>query len=798
MRFARLKHLLIALPAAAGLLLWLAHPPIPAPWPAWAPALLCCLLGGVLFRYRFAWLMLLPALWPVIDLVPITGRMYFAESDALVLLVLLCCSLRALRDTEEKHKWRPHATLLLGGIALSYAISTATVLVPLPPLDLNSFAGYMSPWNGLRLCKGIAWALLLLPLWARTARPNPEAARRALMLGMTAGLATASLAALWERLAFNKLLDFATDYRVTAMFWEMHIGGAALDGWLMLTLPFAVAGLLQARSRLAVAAYGGALMLGAYAALTTFSRGVYLGCALMLLCVLPFMLRRDAAQTQTTSWPTQLLRLALIAAACLVSVPLFHHGGYRALLALAGAALLAFHAGGLLRPLRPVHCLLAGCMALPAVLAAYALHDLVDKGIYLWFAFTWFAAAACLVWCSRQPADASRLVALIAVLCCAGSIGAVALHWGGDAAESSGIAASALIIIALLLQTTRTQTIWSTDRRATGIAAASAIGVLSLAVGMGSYFIGSRFSTVNEDLAGRVRHWQHGIALIQTPFEWSFGIGTGRYAERYYWNAPIDAMPGSWRILEDGDQRYLALGGPRHTLGFNELLRITQQIGLDATGPFSLHMRVRAPELVTLHLEVCRKHLLYPGACGSITYVEIQASKEWSDLNLVIPAKELADARGTIPAITDFSVAMRTTGKRVDIDDISLRDATGRERLANGSFDQGADRWFFSSDRIHLPWHAKSILVHLLVENGIFGLLAVGFASCFAFARLLRRSRLEPAMALPLLAALAGFFAVGVFDSLLDVPRDACFFFLLLGVALRKFRTPQTHTPQPA
>ncbi len=64
---------------------------------------------------------------------------------------------------------------------------------------------------------------------------------------MALGLGTVSLAAIWERMAFPGLLNFSADYRTTALFWEMHVGGAALDGFLVLTLPFAV--LLMLRSK---------------------------------------------------------------------------------------------------------------------------------------------------------------------------------------------------------------------------------------------------------------------------------------------------------------------------------------------------------------------------------------------------------------------------------------------------------------------------------------------------------------------------------------------------------------------
>jgi hypothetical protein len=88
----------------------------------------------------------------------------------------------------------------------------------------------------------------------------------------------------WERLAFTGLANFSSDYRATGLFWEMHVGGAALDAVLALSVPFAVAALVTARVpwRWAVAA----LAAGAGACtrhLVTFSRIVYLAVPLGVL-----------------------------------------------------------------------------------------------------------------------------------------------------------------------------------------------------------------------------------------------------------------------------------------------------------------------------------------------------------------------------------------------------------------------------------------------------------------------------------------------------------------------------------
>ena len=134
--------------------------------------------------------------------------------------------------------------------------------------------GYREPMNSLRLAKPFFAALLLWPLWSRAHRATPEAAasRLGLGLGLLLGLAGASLAALWERLAFTGLLDFSSDYRTTALFWEMNVGGAALDGFLALTLPFALREVLVSGSRTRWAAAAAVSVLAGYVCLTTFAR----------------------------------------------------------------------------------------------------------------------------------------------------------------------------------------------------------------------------------------------------------------------------------------------------------------------------------------------------------------------------------------------------------------------------------------------------------------------------------------------------------------------------------------------
>ena len=83
-----------------------------------------------------------------------------------------------------------------------------------------------------------------------------------------------------------------------------------------------------------------------------------------------------------------------------------------------------------------------------------------------------------------------------------------------------------------------------------------------------------------------------------------------------------------------------------------------------------------------------------------------------------------------------------------------------------------------------MPWHIKSLALHLLVETGWCGALTMLALLTLAGLRLLGRAARGDQGALACAAALLGFLVVGLFDSLLDVPRIALLCYLMLLCAL--------------
>jgi hypothetical protein len=312
----------------------------------------------------------------------------------------------------------------------------------------------------------------------------------------------------------------------------------------------------------------------------------------------------------------------------------------------------------------------------------------------------------------------------------------------------------------------------------------------AVVVTFNSYYASKRFETVTEDLTGRLTHWSLSASLPQGLSERWLGVGVGQFAERYFWQVPDGMYPGSHHVEDEGGNRFLRLGGPRHTLGFGELYRVSQRVSTGLVVPLVLSLRARAPDgNGRVHLEVCRKHLLYTNECAGKD-LQVPGGPDWQTLEFALDGKRLGGGGGWLPRMTVFSVANAGRGRVLDVDDISVLDARGRSLLDNGDFSAASDLWFFSSDRHHLPWHAKNLWLHYFVEQGMLGAVAFSMLCLGALHRVTFGRAASHALAPPVAGALVGFFAVGMFDSLLDAPRLALLAFLLmfLALGLRKAR----------
>ena len=626
---------------AAGLFIAAHHPLSPV-----AMMASCLFVLVICVRFDHAWLLLLPALLPIVDLAPWTGWLSFEEFDVI--------ALGAASGAWLRHGWAPGVAapartsttllLLVAAYLLLLVIAFVRGTSDAGGFEFGWFQGYEGSMNSLRLAKSFILAALFAPLLGRaSSRLDPHGAIY-LGWGMALGLGTVSLAAVWERMAFPGLLNFSADYRTTALFWEMHVGGAALDGFLVLTLPFAVLLMLRSQRLSQLAPAGFILGLGIYASLTTFSRGVYLAAAISLAAMALLLIKRG---TQTASGSsrvkTALISLGSALVIAGITFLVFRHGGYRAMLAVLGCLAMFMLTMEDARAATARLWATALALAVPLGLLAGALAWLLPKGAY--WAYSTLFALALIGWLYRlrSGSDIGRSLALAGALSLPVAAGLVANHWGGTPA----LADASVSLVAIYLSATwgmrAKRMIWPSGWRRQGVALAGAMSLAAMvAVFSGGAYMGDRFSTSERDLQGRLQHWSAALDLLQTPSDWLFGKGLGRFPASFFFSIPSNNFPGSYSLRQEKESRFLSL-----SIGSVDLLRIGQRIGPVPAGRYILEFDTRASGKSQLVLSICSKHLLYAESCCRKSNCSFQVMTLGKDKESSFTAASFQGVHGT-------------------------------------------------------------------------------------------------------------------------------------------------------
>jgi hypothetical protein len=781
-RIARLLSAATALGCAALGAILACHYPI-------APALAITLFAlwvACCSRWPSVWIIAIPTLLPITGFAMWTGWFAFEELDLMILGAAAggyaAMALRA-QIAQEKDRREPHFSplirIMLVGFAVSWAVALYRGVTDAGGFEFDWIGTYHSPMNSLRLAKSYAMALLLWPLLQSAFRANEQRTLELLAGGLTLGLGAASIAALSERLAFTALLNFSSDYRTTALFWEMHVGGAALDGFLALTFPFIV---WELRRRPGPLRLGIAVLLAAtatYACLTTFSRGVYLavpgGIATLTLLLL--------ARRPVIPWAFYWRMTAVAAIAACATYLVFRHGGYRSLAAFLATLAAGLALGGSVQGARFRDWSSAMVVGLitGAVLVAGALQ--IHKAPYVVFtlAFAWNAVLSLPSSISSRRGVFTRLFAFGILVAAAGGI---PLYWGGQIAFVDSLVA---LVFAAAFATANALSArpWiPTDIRSRSIS----LGVVCLLAGAvavfgGGAYMGERLADASNDLELRILHWKDGVGMLHTVDDWWLGKGFGRFPANYFFHAVAGrALPGSFSLHRGDGVRYLALGGPRYPTSWGDLFRIAQRVTL-SPGIYTAVLEVRSPLATELHIEICEQQLLYNGECGAANRW-VPARPDWQQISVVLDGSRLSSGSWYARRFGFFALAVESSGLALDIRDVALISPDGRNLIANRDFSEGMERWIPISERYHLPWHIKNLELNVLFDQGIVGLTIFALLLLAALWRVAFGDARGHPVAPFLAASMAGFIIVGAFDSLLDVPRLAFLFYLLLLTSL--------------
>lgn len=596
---------------------------------------LSVVVAWAMFRPADLWLML-PALLPVANFTPWTGWWLVDESDLLVLAAMggaymrwgidgWCKPTAVLNRTPRSMQWvyvvLPPVLLMGVWRGLDDARSAATWAALLEDLWSQGFYGdYDLPGNTLRVAKSLAWGLLLMPVLYRSGQGAPLRLAR----GMLTGLFLVCAGVLWERCVYVGLLDFNDRYRITAWFWEMHVGGGAVDAYLALALPFAWWAAWSAPRGWRWCAAGVLLLLTIYAVLTTYSRGVYLSVVLTSI-------------------------------------------------------------------------------ALAALVRKYRFVAPDDSAWHRW-------AMVCL------------LVALVA----------------------------------------------------------ETLGVLQ-----GGAFMSDRLSRSNADLYQRIAHWQRGLGLLNTPGQWLWGLGAGRFPANYSKHTVEGALPGRVRWTHNADGSFhVWLSGPARS-DVKGSLGLAQRVVLRPGGGYRVRLRGRMEAPMQLRIRLCEQHLLYAFQCQIHTYqlrASINPANGWIDL----PLRGTAFAsHGIRSSWRDgvLSIAVLEAKEPVRLDTVELIDPEGRQVLKNSAFALGPRYWSRIAYENFIPWHIDNLLLEILIEWGLLGLVALTAVAVWALILAAQGIGRHRPLALFVMGSISATFLIGGVVSVIEFPRVSTMLWLLLVVS---------------
>jgi len=245
-----------------------------------------------------AWPIVLLAALPVAHAGPWTGWIVFDEFDLLALGAIGAAQARIawpgrLRESSPGSlRPMPGWTLVLVCAFLGTTmLAWGRAFVDQAPAG-GWFAGYGDGLNSLRIGKSAIYAFMLLPTLREAAQRSKDDLFRRTAIGMVCGTIVVCAAAVWERWAYPGLVDFSEPYRTVALFWEMHVGGAALDAYLATAAPFVAWTVVRASTPSRFTAAAVFALAVEYVCLTTFSRGVYLAVASSLVTLALWLVPR--------------------------------------------------------------------------------------------------------------------------------------------------------------------------------------------------------------------------------------------------------------------------------------------------------------------------------------------------------------------------------------------------------------------------------------------------------------------------------------------------------------------------
>lgn len=334
--------------------------------------------------------------------------------------------------------------------------------------------------------------------------------------------------------------------------------------------------------------------------------------------------------------------------------------------------------------------------------------------------------------------------------------------------------ALATVLLALLLGLRLRHQVPSLPR----LAAAVALTALAIAVAvpiLQSPFARDRMARAGTDLETRKAHWADAVDMRDPDWATTvFGMGLGRYPETHYWRS-TESKAATCRLASEVGNNFLRLGGG-DPIYLEQFVAITPKQDY----VFSLKVRSEHPN-ARLTVSICEKWLLTSAHCV-MQNVDIAGMKGWQTIEVHLQSGDIGGEPWFAARPVKLSLFNSGSNTAVDVDNLRLHKGVENSLLDNGEFSWRLDRWFFSVDN-DKPWHAWSLPVQILFDQGWFGAIAFGLFTLVAIRHASRRAWNGDPYAGALLGSTLGFLIIASMGSLIDSPRLLLLFLLLAWLA---------------
>lgn len=344
------------------------------------------------------------------------------------------------------------------------------------------------------------------------------------------------------------------------------------------------------------------------------------------------------------------------------------------------------------------------------------------------------------------------------------------------AGYAASATALAIFMFAIVVQTFRTRSRY-VSTAATAALLVSLVAVIAIPIYRGP-FAQARISGLNDDLAVRARHAREALAMLHSGWATTaFGAGAGRYPETHYWNA--QPRSATYRYYAEKGRNFIRLthGGT---------LYLEQLVAVQPATHYILSLDARSNDRkARVTLPICEKWLLTARNCVWRS-IELEPDEAWHRYDVRVDSGNVGTpGLPHIPITVKLAVYNPVAGTTVDVANIRLETADGRDLISNGDFSRGLDRWFFSTDD-HLPWHVKNMPAAILFDQGWLGLIAFAMLTCVAVVRASRAVWAGDLVAAAFLSSVVGFLLIGLAADVIDSPRMNLLFLLLTFFACAK------------